>query len=147
MRLSILAIGRAKGSCADLYAEYVRRLTWPVVLREMEIRHGSSAEKEGQALLAAVPEGARVVVCDERGAALGSAAFAGKLGQWRDGGVRDVAFLIGGADGHTDAVRARADMLLSFGAMTWPHQLARVMLIEQVYRAHQILAGHPYHRA
>lgn len=148
MRLSILAIGRARGPCADLYADYARRLSWPVVLREFEGRGGSSAaEKESRLLLAAVPEGARVIVCDERGKTIGSTAFASKLGQWRDNGVRDLAFLIGGADGHTEAVRARADLLLSFGAMTWPHQLARVMLIEQVYRAHQILSGHPYHRA
>jgi 23S rRNA (pseudouridine1915-N3)-methyltransferase len=86
------------------------------------------------------------VVLDERGKAEASAAFAARLGAWRDDGVRNVAFLIGGADGHDARVRKRADAILSFGAMTWPHLLVRAMLAEQLYRAHSILAGHPYHR-
>ena len=73
-------------------------------------------------------------------------SFSKKLEQWRDGGEADVVFLIGGADGHGDAVRSRANLLLSFGAMTWPHMMVRGMLAEQIYRAQQILAGHPYHR-
>ena len=84
---------------------------------------------------------------DERGEALDSVGFAERLKRWRDAGVRDVAFLIGGADGHGAAVRARAEMLLSLGPMTWPHLMVRGMLAEQLYRASTILAGHPYHRA
>jgi 23S rRNA (pseudouridine1915-N3)-methyltransferase len=87
-----------------------------------------------------------VVALDERGAALSSAAFAERLGTWRDGGIPDLAFLIGGADGLADTVRQRAGLVLSLGLMTWPHLLARGLLLEQIYRAQQILAGHPYHR-
>ena len=107
------------------------------------------AEVEGRdeaALLArAIPEGAVVVGLDERGALLSSPDLAGRLGGWRDE-ARDVAFVIGGADG-LGGVRARADLLVSFGPMVWPHLLARVMLAEQLYRAATILAGGPYHRA
>jgi 23S rRNA (pseudouridine1915-N3)-methyltransferase len=147
MRVHLLAIGRAKGAQADLYADYARRLTWPLSLREIDLRGAASQTKESEALLAAIPAGAKVVVCDERGKSPDSAEFAARLGKWQDDGVRDVAFLIGGADGHTGAVRERADFLISFGKLTWPHMLARIMLIEQIYRAQQILAGHPYHRA
>ena len=103
--------------------------------------------QEAELLLAAVPAGAIVVALDERGKALPSEAFAARIGDWRDRGAGDLAFLIGGADGHGDAVRARADFLLAFGPMTWPHMLVRGMLAEQLYRAQQILAGHPYHRS
>ena len=102
---------------------------------------------EAELLLAAIPQGSVVVALDERGKALSSEAFAAKMGAWRDQGAADIAFLIGGADGHGDAVRARADFLLALGPMTWPHMLVRGMLTEQIYRAQQILAGHPYHRA
>ena len=101
---------------------------------------------EGELLLKAVPEGALVVALDAAGKTLTSAAFAKRLGAWRDGGVKDVAFLIGGADGLDGAVTGAADEVLSLGAMTWPHLLARAMLAEQIYRAQCILAGHPYHR-
>ena len=152
MNIVIAAIGRAKaGPERELFDTYVARLPWRVDLKEIEIKKESDMSarraREGDALLATVPDGARVVVLDERGKAEASAQFATKLGAWRDGGVRAVAFLIGGADGHSDAVRTRADMLLSFGAMTWPHMLVRGMLAEQLYRAHSILTGHPYHRA
>lgn len=146
MRLHLLAIGRARGSAAEYYAEYERRLGWPVVLKEFEFKQTAQA-REAEALLGALPAGARVVVMDERGKSIGSADFAEVLRGWQDEGVKDVCFLLGGADGHTDEVRARAHLLLSLGKMTWPHQLARVMLIEQIYRAQQIIAGHPYHRA
>lgn len=152
MRLTVAAVGRSKpGPLRDLYDEYVGRLTWPLTLKEVELKKrlspAETTKAEGEMLLAAAPPGATAVALDERGKALDSAAFAAKLGGWRDGGVADVVFLIGGADGHAPAVRDRADLLLSFGAMTWPHMLARAMLAEQIYRAQQILAGHPYHRA
>ena len=83
---------------------------------------------------------------DEKGAAMGSLVFAERLGRWRDDGIREARFLIGGADGFDEAERAAADLLLGFGAMTWPHLLARAMLAEQLWRATSILAGHPYHR-
>lgn len=84
---------------------------------------------------------------DERGTALSSEDFAALLARWRDAGVREARFMIGAADGHSDAERAGADLLLAFGPATWPHLLARAMLLEQLYRATTILAGHPYHRA
>jgi 23S rRNA (pseudouridine1915-N3)-methyltransferase len=87
------------------------------------------------------------IALDERGAALSSAELASKLEGWRDGGRREARFLIGAADGHDDAGRAQADLLLSFGAVTWPHLLVRAMLAEQLFRATSLLANHPYHRA
>ena len=96
-------------------------------------------------MLAAVPAGALMVALDERGEAWSSTELARRLAAWRDTGAT-IAFAIGGADGLDPAVIGRADAVLSLGAMTWPHFLARGMLLEQLYRAQQILAGHPYHR-
>ena len=90
--------------------------------------------------------GAVTIVLDERGKALSSTDLAKKLEAWRDGGKREVRFLIGAADGHDEEQRQSADLLLSFGAATWPHMLARAMLAEQLFRATSILANHPYHR-
>ena len=101
--------------------------------------------REATLLLNAVPKGAAIVALDRRGTALSSEAFAQRLATWRDAGA-DLAFLIGGAEGLAESVLERAQLVLSFGAMTWPHLLARAMLLEQIYRAQQILAGHPYHR-
>ena len=84
---------------------------------------------------------------DERGRDLKSRELADRIGRWRDDGVQDLAFAIGGADGLSQAVRDRADLLLAFGRATWPHMLVRAMLAEQIYRAQTILSGHPYHRA
>ena len=119
-------------------------------MREVEIKRkvtGAELRRlEAEALLTALPNGATVAALDERGIGLTSAAFAARLGAWRDGGVSDLAFVVGGADGLDDSVRQRADLLLSFGVMTWPHMMVRAMLAEQLYRADRILAGHPYHR-
>lgn len=152
MRLWLAAVGRAKpGPELDLFQQYARRLTPALTLREVEEKRPLPVPerklREGELLLAAIPAGAIVVALDERGKSIGSEVFAERLGRWRDDGVGDVAFLIGGADGHGDAVRARADLLLSFGAMTWPHMLVRAMAAEQLWRAQAILSGHPYHRA
>lgn len=152
MRVEILAVGRARaGPERTLYETYARRLVWPATLREFEEkRRLPPAElkiRESTLLLEAVPRDAVAVVLDETGRALSSAAFADRLGGWRDDGRPAVAFVIGGADGLTDEVRGRADLLLAFGPQTWPHMLVRAMLMEQIYRAQQILAGHPYHRA
>jgi 23S rRNA (pseudouridine1915-N3)-methyltransferase len=89
----------------------------------------------------------RTVLLDEKGRQLTSEALAKQLESWRDGGIREARFVIGAADGHSAAERADADLLLAFGAATWPHLLARAMLLEQLFRATSILAGHPYHRA
>ena len=116
---------------------YLKRIAWPTRVTELPDRGGS--------LPPTVANGATVVL-DERGDVLGSLAFATRLETWRDGGTREVRFLIGAADGFGAAERAGADLLLSFGPMTWPHMLARAMLAEQLFRATAILAGHPYHR-
>ena len=152
MRLWLAAVGRARGGPArDLYEDYAGRLGWPLTLREVEVKKRLPPEElkrqEAELLLAAVPAGATIVALDERGTALSSAAFAQRVGGWRDSGVADLAFLIGGADGHGEEVRRRASFLLAFGPATWPHMMVRGMLAEQLYRAQQILAGHPYHRA
>jgi 23S rRNA (pseudouridine1915-N3)-methyltransferase len=151
MRLHIVAVGKLKaGPHLALARHYAERLAWPLAIREVEEKRPLPAaelkEREGALLLAAVPAGAVLVALDEHGRSLTSAAFAQKLAQWRDAGASDLAFLIGGADGLADQVRRKARLVLSLGAMTWPHLLARGMLLEQLYRAQQILAGHPYHR-
>lgn len=152
MRLWLAAVGRVKpGPELDLFNQYSKRLTAPITVREVEEKRPlptpERMAREADLLLAALPPQAVVVALDERGKAMGSVDFAARLGRWRDDGVADLAFVIGGADGHGQAVRDRAALLLSFGAMTWPHMLVRAMVAEQLWRAQAILAGHPYHRA
>jgi 23S rRNA (pseudouridine1915-N3)-methyltransferase len=152
VKLTIAAIGRAgRGPERDLYEHYAGRIRWPLALRELEekkkLPSAQLVEREGELLLGAVPDKAVVVALDRRGRVLDSATFARRIERWRDESVADIAFLIGGADGHGDTLLKRASLVLSFGAMTWPHLLARAMLAEQIYRAQQLLAGHPYHRA
>lgn len=144
-------MGKAKaGPERALYESYLARLPWRVDLKEIEIKKDLAVDvrraREGEALLAAIPDGARIVALDERGRTESSEAFATRLGRWRDDGARTVGFIIGGADGLDESVRKKAQLVLSFGALTWPHMLVRAMLAEQVYRAQSILAGHPYHR-
>ena len=103
--------------------------------------------EEGKLVAASLPAKAFNVVLDERGKALSSEAFADLLRRQLDGGTQDMAFLIGGPDGHAPAIRNGACLVMGFGPMTWPHRLVRVMLLEQLYRALTIIAGHPYHRA
>ena len=102
--------------------------------------------REAELILAALPPGVPLVALDEGGAAWSSRALADHIAAWRDQGGPELAFAIGGADGLGAAVFARAEVMLSLGPMTWPHLLVRGMLLEQLYRAQQILAGHPYHR-
>jgi 23S rRNA (pseudouridine1915-N3)-methyltransferase len=153
MRLTIAAVGRMKaGPEKSLYDSYARRMVWPLALREVEERRRfpSAAERmarEADLLLAACPAGAALVALDRRGRMLDSEALAHWIGAQRDGGLGDLAFLVGGADGHADSLLKRCTLTLSFGPMTLPHLLARILLAEQLYRAQQILAGHPYHRA
>jgi len=152
VKLLIACIGRTgRGPERDLYQHYAGRIRWPLTLRELEEKRrlppAQLVLREGELLLAAAPAGATLVALDRRGRALDSQAFADRLARWRDNSVSDLAFLIGGAEGHAEPLLKQADLVLSFGAMTWPHQLARAMLAEQIYRAQQLLAGHPYHRA
>ena len=152
MKLTIAAIGRAgRGPERALYDHYAGRIRWPLALRELEDKRrlapAETMRREGELLLAAVPPGATLVALDRRGQVLDSQAFADRLARWRDTSVGDVAFLVGGAEGHAEPLLKKATLVMSFGAMTWPHLLARAMLAEQIYRAQQMLAGHPYHRA
>ena len=139
MQLHIIARGKiGKSPEAELVARYVKRMTWPLAITELAESGGKDAPPP--------PPNSRRVLLDEKGKELSSAAFADVLGRWRDDGVREARFCIGGADGFDDQDRAGADLLVSFGRLTWPHMLARAMLAEQLYRATTILAGHPYHR-
>ncbi len=152
MNLLVIAVGRARrGPEADLLTAYSERLRWPLTVREVEERRPLPVEerrrREGRLLLEATPEHAHVIVLDGAGRTLSSEALARHLACQRDAGTRSVAFLIGGADGHDQAVLARADLALSLGPMTWPHMMVRPMVAEQVFRAQCILEGHPYHRA
>jgi 23S rRNA (pseudouridine1915-N3)-methyltransferase len=151
LRLLIAAVGRMRaGPLADLQSEYVKRLSGPLAIKEVEERRAlPPAErkvKEGGLLLAALPEDTLLVALDAHGTALTSAGFADRLQRWRLEGVKTLAFVIGGAEGLAQPLVQRARLTLSLGAMTWPHLLARILLLEQLYRAQQILAGHPYHR-
>ena len=151
MRILIAAVGRAKrGPALDLYDHYANRLRWPLALKEIEARPAGAEkvrkQREAELLLRAVPAGARLIALDEGGKTLPSAEFAAMIAEARDSGVDDLVFAIGGADGHAGALLKKADLVLALGPMTWPHLLVRGMLAEQLYRAQQILAGHPYHR-
>ncbi len=138
MRLHIVARGRiGKSPEAELVDRYLGRIGWPTKVTELPDKGGKMPPVEGAT---------RIVMLDETGETPGSKAFAERLSRWRDDGVRECRFLIGAADGFDDAERANADMLISFGRLTWPHMLARAMLAEQLWRATSILAGHPYHR-
>lgn len=145
MALSVLAVGRLKrGPETELVDRYLKRLKLlKTTVRELPER--DSKDKEGAALIAALPAGAFVIALDERGDDLTSPALARLIGEKMDGG-QSVAFVIGGADGLSEAVKARADTALRFGRMIWPHQIVRGLLFEQIYRAETILLGHPYHR-
>lgn len=151
MRITVAAIGKIKnGPEKSLIDEYCKRLPWSVSFRELEAKKGVTGAKlqelEGELLLNAIPSGSKVIVLDERGKHYSSSRFSKVFSDWQQDGYSDVSFLIGGADGHGNDVRNRADILLSLGGMTWPHMLARAMLSEQLYRAWTITAGHPYHR-
>ncbi|MEO0689346.1 MAG: 23S rRNA (pseudouridine(1915)-N(3))-methyltransferase RlmH [Pseudomonadota bacterium] len=139
MLIHIIARGKiARSPEAELVARYEKRLTWPVKLTELPETGGRVPDPQTPC---------KTVLLDERGKTMGSEDFAHLLGRWRDDGVREARFALGAADGHSPEDRATADLLLAFGSATWPHLLARAMLMEQLYRATSILAGHPYHRA
>ena len=155
MRLHLVAVGRLRaGPERDLVDDYLQRFDrtgrplglGPVAEHEVEDKRGGGMAAEAALLAKAVPEGAALCALDERGKTLTSPEFARTLAGWRDAGRQDAALVIGGADGLDPGLRARADLVLSFGPMVWPHMLVRVMLAEQLYRATTILAGGPYHR-
>jgi 23S rRNA (pseudouridine1915-N3)-methyltransferase len=159
MRLIVAAVGRLKqGPERELAASYCKRaeatgraLGWRAI-EIVEIRESRAQDRdrrrteESIALANVIPNGAVVVVLDERGESLDSAALAGLMRQWRADNRESACFIIGGADGLAPNLLDRAKVRLAFGAATWPHQLIRIMLLEQIYRAGTILSGHPYHR-
>jgi 23S rRNA (pseudouridine1915-N3)-methyltransferase len=142
----------------ELLARYQQRIAAlapqlalaPVEWREFDESRARQTEArradEAKILLAAAAKGAHVVALDERGRSPSSEAFSAEIARARDGATPAYVFLVGGPDGLDESVRSAARSIVSFGAMTWPHQLARVMLAEQIYRACSILARHPYHR-
>ena len=139
MLLHIVARGKiGRSPEAELAERYLKRIAWPTKVTELPDQGGKIPEPTGNSI---------TVVLDERGQALGSADFAQFLEGWRDSGKREARFLVGAADGHDDALRSSADLLMSFGPATWPHLLVRAMLAEQLFRAVSILANHPYHRS
>jgi 23S rRNA (pseudouridine1915-N3)-methyltransferase len=159
MRVIIIAIGRLKQGpereLAEIYRKRAQAIGRSLGMREIEIieiRESRAADAERrrveESIAAAnvIPERSITVILDESGQNLDSAAFAAVLWEWRAEDRPAVSFIIGGADGLAASLRERAKLKLAFGAVTWPHQLARIMLLEQLYRACSILAGHPYHR-
>jgi 23S rRNA (pseudouridine1915-N3)-methyltransferase len=159
MRVVVIAIGRLKqGPERELADRYRGRFDdigrrhgfRGLDLHEVPESRARDAEQrireEAAAILALVPDGAVLVALDEKGKNIDSAAFAGHLGRWRDESVASTVFAVGGADGLSPELRRKAKLSVAFGAATWPHQIVRVMLLEQIYRAATILAGHPYHR-
>jgi 23S rRNA (pseudouridine1915-N3)-methyltransferase len=160
MQLAVHAVGRMKtGPEQDLAARFFDRLArsgppigleFSGVFETAEGRAHSVDERrrdEAARLRAEIVRGAATVVLDERGKSISSEEFARRIADLRDGGRKALAFVIGGPDGLDASLRAEAELIVSFGRMTWPHQLVRVMLAEQLYRAVTILSGHPYHRA
>jgi 23S rRNA (pseudouridine1915-N3)-methyltransferase len=136
--LHIVARGKiGRSPEAELVDRYLKRISWPTKVTELPDRGGKIPD---------APSSTMTVALDERGEALSSMQLAATLEKWRDSGTREVRFFIGAAEGHDDARRGSADLLMSFGRATWPHLLVRAMLAEQLFRATSILANHPYHR-
>lgn len=139
MLLHVIARGKiARSPEGELVDRYAKRITWPLKLTELPDSGGRIPEPQTPC---------KTVLLDERGKDLSSEELAAILERWRDGGTREARFVLGAADGHSEEERQSADLLLAFGSATWPHLLARAMLLEQLYRATTIIAGHPYHRA
>ncbi|MCP4393251.1 MAG: 23S rRNA (pseudouridine(1915)-N(3))-methyltransferase RlmH [Alphaproteobacteria bacterium] len=152
MRITLAAVGKAKaGAERDLFRTYVDRINkWKFDLKEVEEKRplpsNQKKDKEAELLLGTVPDGAFVIVLDERGKELTSIQFSKTMERLQDDGYKDLVIMIGGADGHGNDVLQRANLKLCFGRMTWPHMMVRAMIAEQVFRAQSILNNHPYHR-
>ena len=160
MRLLVIAIGRLKQGpereLADRYRERFDDIGRKLGFRGLEVQEiqesrardaPSRMAEEAAAISAVIPAKSVLVALDEHGKNVDSSAFAKHLGRWRDDQIANTIFIIGGADGLSPELRRMAKISMAFGAATWPHQMVRVMLLEQIYRAATILAGHPYHRA
>ncbi len=160
MRLVVIAIGRLKQGpereLAERYRERFDDIGRKLGFRGLEIHEipesrardvAARVAEEAAAISALIPEKYVLVALDERGQNVDSTTFARHLGRWRDEGNANTIFTIGGADGLSPDLQRKAKLRMAFGSATWPHQMVRVMLLEQIYRAATILAGHPYHRA
>lgn len=145
MKATIIAIGKCKKDSPEamIIAEYIKRSGWDLSVKEKD---NSNQETEAKFLLSAIPSGAKVVVLDERGENMKSTELATKIENWLNNGCSEICFLIGGADGHLQSTRDKADLILSFGKLTLPHMLMRAVLAEQIYRIQTIINHHPYHR-
>ena len=145
MKTTIIAIGKCKKNSpeAAIINEYVKRSGWQLTIKEKD---NSTQKDEAEFLQSSIPHGAKVIVLDERGENLKSTELAAKIADWQLTGTSEICFLIGGADGHLQSTRDRADLILAFGRLTMPHMLMRAVLTEQIYRIQTIIAGHPYHR-
>jgi 23S rRNA (pseudouridine1915-N3)-methyltransferase len=150
MKILIAAVGKLRaGPEQQLYLDYTKRLPWKVTCREFDVRlqdAGQRRRREGELLLGASEGCHRLIALDESGKALSSREFAQTLGQWQQRGSSSFAFAIGGSDGLDETVLKKSALVWSLGRVTWPHMLVRGLLAEQLYRAHSLLAGHPYHR-
>ena len=145
MKATIIAIGKCKSGSpeAAIIAEYIKRSSWDLVVKEKD---NSNQQDEAKFLQESIPHGAKVVVLDERGVNISSVELAQKAENWILNGCSEICFLIGGADGHLQSTRDKADLILSFGKLTLPHILMRAVLCEQIYRIQTIISHHPYHR-
>jgi len=158
MRIVVAAVGRLKAAereLAERYRDRAVKTGRTLGFRDIEVievRDSRARERERRileesiALASIIPDGAVIAILDGHGDNVSSEAFAGRLRAWNDAGRTGVFFAIGGADGLGEVLHERADLSLAFGTATWPHQLVRIMLLEQIYRAFTILSGHPYHR-
>jgi 23S rRNA (pseudouridine1915-N3)-methyltransferase len=151
MLLTIAAVGRMKkGPELSLWDVYAKRLRWPIRLIEVEARNlvgiDQIKRKEADLLLAKLPKSSVIVALDQGGSVTSSVEFAKKIGVWQDNGINNLALVLGGSNGLDSVVLDKAELSISMGSMTWPHMLARVMLLEQLYRAQCILSNHPYHK-
>ncbi|MCQ2734549.1 MAG: 23S rRNA (pseudouridine(1915)-N(3))-methyltransferase RlmH [Alphaproteobacteria bacterium] len=145
MKIVIAAIGKCKKNApeAAIIAEYIKRSGWDIVIKEQD---NSNQKDEAEFLQHSIPDGAKVIVLDERGVNISSPELAEKVENWIVSGCSEICFLIGGADGHLQSTRDKADLILSFGKLTLPHILMRAVLSEQIYRIQTIINHHPYHR-
>ena len=151
MNITIAAVGRMKsGPEWILWDKYQRRITWPLTIREVEERRPLKKQQlikqEAKLLIDAVPTGAYLIALDKSGKSISSDTFANLFRDWMSENQRDIAFVVGGAEGIDNSLLSMANLKLSMGAQTWPHLLARCMLLEQIYRVQSILTNHPYHR-
>lgn len=152
MKINIIAIGKFKKNCPnqELFLDYLKRTKWSVKLVEIESKISGSVEeikkKEGELIIKNIVPNSKIILMDERGENIGSKEFAVKISNWQNQSISNLCFIIGGANGVSEEVKKTADLVLSFGKMTFPHMMIRSMLAEQIYRAFLIINNHPYHK-